>query len=87
MRRKTAFWLGPLFFPALALVLLLFVCLVPRQASSSKLLPKFQVPRAAWPTGAYNALPAQFSDYALSCKSHSTPGFAIYTQTKVSSAF
>ena len=42
---------------------------------------------AAWPTGAYNALPAQFNDHALSCTNRSALGFAIYAQTKVSLTF
>jgi hypothetical protein len=32
---------------------------------------------AAWSTGAYSALPGQFDNYALSCKSHSALGLAI----------
>ena len=42
---------------------------------------------AAWPTGAYNALPAYFNDCALFFTSHSALGFAIHAQIKVSSTF
>jgi hypothetical protein len=37
--------------------------------------------------GAYNALLAQFNDYALSCTSRSALGFAIHAQIKASSTF